>query len=92
MGLKWTDAASPSSLHRARKKKADGVANAVMEAGVAMTATKANEVPKIADAEVTIVQTVLSAKTNATVTAHGNGQPPHVMPVKKDVSDPSSSR
>ena len=92
MGLKWTDAASPSSLHRARKKKADGVANAVMEAGVAMTATKANEVPKIADAEVTIVQTVLSAKTNATATAHGNGLPPHATLVRKDVSNPPPSR
>ena len=68
-----------------KKKKADAVANAVTADGAAMTATKANGVPKTVDAGVETVRTAPSAKTNATATARGNGLPPHATLVRKDV-------
>ena len=62
------------------------------EEGAAMTATKANGVPKTVDAGVETVRTAPSAKTNATATARGNGLPPHATLVRKDVSNPPPSR
>ena len=53
-------------------------------------ATRANETEaKRADAGVATVRTAPTAKTNATTTARGNGQPPHATHARKDVSDPS---
>lgn len=81
------DDAYLSNLHRVKKRKADAEANEV--AGVTMTATKGNEVPKTADAGTATAQTEPSGKTNATVTVLGNEQPLHARLARENVSDPS---